>query len=277
MSMCGWCESLFEWIWDEFWSTAWTWARDTIRRCNRRRCRWICLCCNRWLCWIVAVLVAILAFILALIMTIVAVIVCAICYILCVLLCLLGILFGNTDPESCIEAWCQGLPRQSDETPPVDPQKPGEPGPPGGVDPGGALAGGGVVRGSQAFMVESAAQLQALNTWRHVLGGPTHLVLKLEGMNDKEAKHWQTLINHQLSACGCTEGAIFMIVGVAAYALWLAASSAVHPPLQRSTLITGLVVVLAAGLVGKGFGVFRARRRLSYLVRQLETTVAGRK
>lgn len=128
-SMCGWCESVFEWIWDEFWSSVWRWVRDTIRRCNRQRCRWICGCCNRWLCWIAAIIVAIVALIVSLVLTIVAAVVCAICYIVCVILCLAGILFGNTDPDACIEAWCQGLPRESDSEPRVDPQRPGEPGP----------------------------------------------------------------------------------------------------------------------------------------------------
>ena len=269
-SMCGWCETVLSWIWDEFWSSVWRWARDTIRRCNRHRCRWICACCNRWLCWIVAVLVAILALILALILTIVAIVVCAICYIVCVAFCLLGgILFGNTEIDACIEAWCQGLPRESDEKPPdADPQRPGEPGPPGGVDPG-----GGVVRGSQAIVIANVAELNALERWRYTLGGPSHVVLRMPGISEKDSRHWQTLFNHHLSVCGCKEGASALGIAVFGYALWVTLSSARQPPLQSSTIYTALWVALVGGIVGKVFGVYRARTRLSRLIKQFETTV----
>jgi uncharacterized protein YacL len=140
--MCQWCATFFEWIWDEFWASVSQWISDTFRRCSRRRCRWWCLCCNRWLCWIGVVLVAILAFLLTLILSIIAIIACALCYIVCIILCILGLLFGNTETDACIEKWCQGLPRESDEEPPVDPQKTKEPGQIGLVGGGGGVSPG---------------------------------------------------------------------------------------------------------------------------------------
>lgn len=33
------------------------WRRTQERRCREQECQWLCLCCNKWFCWIVDVLV----------------------------------------------------------------------------------------------------------------------------------------------------------------------------------------------------------------------------
>lgn len=32
------------------------WLNKIEKRCRRRKCKWWCLCCNKWLCWLVTVL-----------------------------------------------------------------------------------------------------------------------------------------------------------------------------------------------------------------------------
>src|SRR5215217_5418907 len=36
------------------------WWRSQTKRCQEQPCQWFCLCCNKWLCWILDVLVRIL-------------------------------------------------------------------------------------------------------------------------------------------------------------------------------------------------------------------------
>jgi hypothetical protein len=218
------------------------------------------------------------AFIVALILTLIALIVCAACYILCVILCILSILVGGVNVEACIEAWCQGLPRESDEEPPVDPQHT-EPFDPGGGS--GPLAGGGglrssavrrdreVVRDSSPILVNDPTELRQINTWRRVLGGPSHVILKLPGVGEKDAKRWQTQINKQIAACGCSEGATVMLTAILAYAGWIAVW-AERPLAYGSLARVGLVVAIGGGLIGKALGLFRARARLSAILRDLE-------
>ena len=131
--MCTWCSTLFEWIWEALWVRVTEWARDTWRRCFRQKCNWWCLCCNKWFCWVFVILVLLVTLILQLILTILAILVCVPCYLVCIVLCVLGLLFGNTKTDDCIEKWCQGLARESDEPAPIDPQEP--------IDPNGPLGG----------------------------------------------------------------------------------------------------------------------------------------
>lgn len=39
------------------------WWRSQVTRCQEQPCQWLCLCCNKWFCWLVDVLVRILTII----------------------------------------------------------------------------------------------------------------------------------------------------------------------------------------------------------------------
>ena len=141
--MCMWCQTVYKWIWDEAWQTVKTWATQLIEQCSRQPCNWWCLCCNKWFCWIFAIIIMIIVFILLLILTLIVTVVCAACFIVCFVLCLLFWLFQQTSVESCLN-WCNTgvlAPWNSEDR--VDPQKPttdDPPGPVGGIpidDPSG--------------------------------------------------------------------------------------------------------------------------------------------
>jgi hypothetical protein len=131
--MCSWCEPVYQWLWENIWQSVSQWATDLMRRCTRQRCRWSCLCCNKWFCWIVAILVLIVVFLLVVIATIVVTIVCGICYIVCLLLCLGGVVLtgGKSDFTACVDTRCSGNESSTEVEPHVDPER----------IPGGTVAG----------------------------------------------------------------------------------------------------------------------------------------
>ena len=112
--MCGFCLTFFNWVWKEVIEKLWDWFRDSIRWCTRRKCRWICLCCNKWLCWvfvfIVWVLVIVVTLVLVLLVTIICILCFPLCWIVCGLACALNKIFGRPAPGSCTACWdiCTG-------------------------------------------------------------------------------------------------------------------------------------------------------------------------
>src|SRR5687768_15982171 len=49
------------------------------RQCSEQQCRWWCLCCNKWLCWIVLIVVAILLVLLWVVLFVVTLVLVTIC------------------------------------------------------------------------------------------------------------------------------------------------------------------------------------------------------
>src|SRR5258707_237796 len=93
--LCGWCQVMAVWIYENIWKWAWTWISKTWRECSLQRCRWWCLCCNKWLCWVAMIILTIFAAILFIIAIIIGFVLCILCYILCLLMCFLPSLFND--------------------------------------------------------------------------------------------------------------------------------------------------------------------------------------
>ncbi len=123
--MCMWCQIVMQWIWEQVWNPVYRWATELITRCNRQPCNWWCLCCNKWFCWLFAIIVLIIVLVVSIILTIIAAIVCAACYIVCSLgVCIIFWVFTQTPVGNCID-WCHtGELEPWDKEPPVDPQEP---------------------------------------------------------------------------------------------------------------------------------------------------------
>ncbi len=122
--MCFWCEIVLSWIWEEIWSPVRRWATSLITRCNRQACNWWCLCCNKWFCWLFAIIVAIIVFIVSLILIVTTVVVCAACYIACTIACILFWVFTRTPVRNCVDACHTGRLQPWESEPTVDPQEP---------------------------------------------------------------------------------------------------------------------------------------------------------
>ncbi len=123
--------------------------------------------------------------------------------------------------------------------------------------------------------VSDVSQLRQVATWREVLTGSPGIILGLPGMDAEESRRWQSVINTQLSACGCTEGAVFLIAGVLGYIAFLVLFRAEEPWLGWSTVGVGIAIAAGASLTGKLAGLIRARVRLARAIRHLEVVTGA--
>lgn len=93
--------SVYKWF--EF--TVLRWITSTWTMCSASPCVWLCLCCNRWLCWIALIIITIVSVIIWLIVEIVLTVFCVIIAIWCVLvyiICFLGCLGRQGCMDNCI-------------------------------------------------------------------------------------------------------------------------------------------------------------------------------
>ena len=54
------CEEIGRWVEEEVLTPIETWREEQEERCREEKCWWLCLCCNKWVCWFVTVLVKII-------------------------------------------------------------------------------------------------------------------------------------------------------------------------------------------------------------------------
>ena len=54
------CREIQEWIEEEVQQPIEEWEERAVERCRRRRCKWWCLCCNKWFCWLEIILVKVI-------------------------------------------------------------------------------------------------------------------------------------------------------------------------------------------------------------------------
>ena len=62
------------------------------------------------------------------------------------------------------------------------------------------------------------SQLEQLAGWTDFLRRPRALRLELPDMGSDERESWQSKINRHLSACGCEEGAVTLLIAAAIHA-----------------------------------------------------------
>jgi len=269
--MCEVCQEVLQWIWETLVEGVTAWAQ----KCKKKKCKWWCLCCNKWFCWIVAVISYIIALVLAAI-TLVACAVCyGLCYTVCFMACVLNKLAGKPAPANCLTdcvAVCSGQKAPADVGTGTGTTGGGLTTPPqsGTVSPG---PGGGTVapisRVGDPREVTDVAQLLALTRWPAVLRGPSAVALRVPGLDREVAAALESGVNRVLPACGCHEGAVALLIAVVVYAGYLVLAADVQS-LRWSALWIGLVVAFCAAAGGKLIGIGRARIALGKLARQLE-------
>lgn len=53
------CKEFHEWVEEEIEKPIDEWVEKTVEKCRKRKCKKLCLCCNKWLCWTVTTFVKI--------------------------------------------------------------------------------------------------------------------------------------------------------------------------------------------------------------------------
>ncbi len=101
--------------------------------------------------------------------------------------------------------------------------------------------------------------------------GPLRIRLDLPGLAEPARSIAEQRLASALSACGCTEGAVALLITLgpaAGLAFWSPWSGAFLPPWA---LFAALLV--AASLAGKALGLLRARRRLKSEIARIVRTL----
>lgn len=117
--------------------------------------------------------------------------------------------------------------------------------------------------------ITDASQLAELVARRGLFSPSQQVVLELRGLPGAERERWEVLLNRRLSACGCGDGAILMILSLAGYAAYLVFGPGEAPGFWAAAGI-GLAIAMVATLVGKIAGLVRARMLLTRAIRNLE-------
>lgn len=58
------CENVNTWVEEQVWQPVSEWVSEQQEQCKEQDCNWWCLCCNKWVCWIVTVIVEVVVWVL---------------------------------------------------------------------------------------------------------------------------------------------------------------------------------------------------------------------
>ena len=120
-SSCVSCYSTLVDVWRSIIVQIWNWVSARWQECRRASCDWWCLCCNKWLCWIVLIIILVVVFIVWLIIEVVVVVLCTLVLIWCVLcrvICWIGCLGNQGCVDNCVNN-CPDFSFEVDWDPPL--------------------------------------------------------------------------------------------------------------------------------------------------------------
>jgi hypothetical protein len=121
--------------------------------------------------------------------------------------------------------------------------------------------------GAGQLVIATRSDLEALPRRLSPGQSPVRLSLVLPGLAEPARSLWETRLATQLSACGCSEGAIGLVIGLVP-----ATALAFGPHLAPGGWARWgvfLAVLVLASLGGKCVGLARARRRMRQEVDRL--------
>jgi hypothetical protein len=100
----------------------WTQFANTItgflNECSSPPCTWWCLCCNKWLCWVVVIILAIIYFFILVAISIFTLILVPVCWGTCFLIAIL-IALGRGNVPNCFIYSSPSPPSPTAPSPPL--------------------------------------------------------------------------------------------------------------------------------------------------------------
>lgn len=102
-----------------------------------------------------------------------------------------------------------------------------------------------------------------------------HIELNIDALSDKEKKYWNERLQPKLFDCGCPTGTVTLLIGATGFAYYLFFIEGIRSS-GWSELLTGFLVLLISGGVGKMIGISLARVRFKKAVKQLISTLENR-
>ena len=103
----------------------------------------------------------------------------------------------------------------------------------------------------------------------------TVVKIKIPGLDADVAARLESSINASLSECGCQLGALFLIVAVAAAAVYNVMQWRVVSGAPIATIGTELIIAFVASGIGRAAGLARARHGLRKTLSQVSHLVPG--
>lgn len=283
--LCVQCNVVWQQVINSIWTPAWDWVNRAWRTCSRRKCKWWCACCNKWLCWIAVIFVAILVVILTLVVLLLAIVKCVLCNIFCFIGCRIGTLVpGTGEFEKCFDD-CMKKRDEDDDSDdsttvplgdtgsggPTGPGGGGPPPPPGGVadrESRDARA------SSTTTTLSTMEDLEDATRWWRLLAIANPTYLELPGLNQEQSTLAQSISARLSAACGCREGEAGALVGVSLFALlWFTGALPVGG--IAALVVSGVSFAISGGLIGKIVGLLWAQRSLARLIRKLQSSLAA--
>ena len=123
------------------------------------------------------------------------------------------------------------------------------------------------------LVIATRSDLEALSRRLSPGQSPVRLSLVLPGLTEPERSLWETRLAALLSACGCSEGAIGLVIGLVPATTLAFAPDLAPDGWARWGVF--LAVLVLSSLGGKCLGLARARRQMRQEVDRLLAHLTG--
>jgi hypothetical protein len=122
-----------------------------------------------------------------------------------------------------------------------------------------------------AIVIRNLVDVEKLRSQPWQLLSTRRISVELDTLDQYQSRYFETRLNQLASACGCESGSVAGVVALVGYIGYLLVTTGWSPQWNVSHLLRGGILFLAAAVLGKLLGLFRARARL---VRELEHLAA---
>jgi len=129
-----------------------------------------------------------------------------------------------------------------------------------------------VIGGSKIQSIRDPSQLAELTVWRIMPSRASKgVVLETEGASVESVREWERQLNYLQNACGCEQGAFGLIIGMIGYIVYLFLRDGGWGHPGKHEFWVGLAVIVFSASVGKLLGLSLAQRRLTQVIREIQS------
>ncbi len=121
-------------------------------------------------------------------------------------------------------------------------------------------------------IIRHPSQLMGLKVWNALqVRSFGQIKIEAEQVPKEEILVWEKSLNRLYFACGCDKAAVGLLLGVVACVIWFSMRPGGLTIPGWSGLWIGVVVVIFTTGIGKMIGLWIAQRRLTRLIKQIES------
>jgi hypothetical protein len=129
------------------------------------------------------------------------------------------------------------------------------------------------IKATQNTIITDISQLTRMTSLPEILTGSIRIDLQLPGKSVEDLKKWEIEINLHLAACGCKEGELTMATFLAGFVINLLINPKQKTRSGKTKLGLGFGVAIVGALLGKSYGLLKARLQLRKIIRALKAEV----